>query len=681
MKRLLLLVCTAAAFNAIAQKPCGTETQYKKIIAADPAAAEKRQQLEEFTQSYISNPLQRSSSAVKIIPIVFHIIHNYGSENISDAQVIDAVRIINEDFRKLNSDTNLIVPDFKPLAADCQVEFRLAQKDPNGNCTNGITRTVSNLTYSADDNVKELISWDNDKYLNIWVVSSISFGAGGYAYYPGTAPTGGEGVVVLYSQLGSIGGSCGTNFCARTLTHEIGHYFNLAHTWGSNNDCGNSSACGDDDGVTDTPNTSGSCQGCNLAQSSCGFLDNVQNYMDYSSCTRMFTIGQVQRMNAALNSSIGDRNNLWQASNLNFTGVNIVPAPPCTPVADLKANYTGVCAGGSITYKDMSWNAHPTAWSWQFPGGTPSTSTDSMPVIQYNTPGTYNVTLTASTSAGSNTITKTGLITVSAAMADHTGPSYFEGFETTTIPGTEWKIADADGGAKWQRTTSAAAAGTASAWIDNSFNAAFEPDELISPSINLSNIPSPVMTFRLAFEAWDTLDRLQVLLSRDCGRTWTQRYSKKGNGLITSSSGAFFFVPSAGDWRTESVSVASYANDQNVMVKFRYINSSGNNIYIDNINITSSTTGINEEESEYHLNVFPNPASDKAVLSYEIPAQQKVSIHIYNALGQEVFTQAAAMMNEGSHELTIDTSDLGAGIYNVNLQTPAGMLVRRLVVR
>lgn len=681
MKRLLFLALAAVSINASAQQPCGTEIQYKKMLEKNPQAAQTRQQLEDFTKSWSSDPSHRQASTVKIIPVVFHIIHNYGTENISKAQVLDAVRILNEDFRKLNADTTQIVPPFKPIAADAQIEFRLAQLDPNGNCTDGITRTVSPLTYNADDNVKELISWDNNRYLNIWVVANISFGAGGYAYYPGTAPSGGEGVVVLHTQLGSIGTSCGSNFCARTLTHEVGHYFNLAHTWGSNNDCGNSSACSDDDNVTDTPNTSGSCLTCNLAQNSCGFLDNVQNYMDYSSCTHMFTQGQAQRMDAAINSSVGGRSNLWQAANLASTGVLQVPAPVCVPVPDFKANTMMVCAGSTVNFKDYSWNAHPTAWSWQFPGGTPATSNDSMPIIQYTTPGIYNVTLTASTTAGSASLTKAGYIIVDATTADYNASFYSEGFETNTVPGTDWQVMNTGGGPSWQRNASVGASGTASAYINNNNNSSMEVDELISPSINLSQIPSPVLTFKLAFAAWDTLDKLQIFLSRDCGKTWSMRYNKYGSALITSFSPASNFIPSVNDWRMESVSVASYANDPNVLVKFKYTYGAGKNIYIDNINISTGTIGINDLENTYQLSVYPNPADDNAMISFTLPSKQEVSLNVYNALGQEVHSVAASEMTEGDHQVNINTSLLSPGIYIAELNTVQGKLVRRLVIR
>ena len=192
-----------------------------------------------------------------------------------------------------------IVSVFKPIAADCEIEFRLANIDPNGNCTNGIERIPSILTYNADDNSK-LDPWPSNQYLNVWVVSDLgNSGAAAYAYYPGTAPAGKDGVIAIHGYIGSIGtGSLGRS---RVLTHEIGHCLNLAHVWGSTNNPG--VACGDD-GVNDTPITKG-WTACNLNGSVCNppAIENVQNYMEYSYCCNMFTEGQKTRMRAALNSA------------------------------------------------------------------------------------------------------------------------------------------------------------------------------------------------------------------------------------------------------------------------------------------------------------------------------------------------------------------------------------------
>jgi hypothetical protein len=333
------ILATSATGQLI--EPCGTHHIQNKLMDMYPEMKAEKEEFNRYAAGFTNN----GSRELKIIPIVFHIIHTYGSENISREQVEDAVRILNEDYKLLNSDQEDVIPAFQSRIGNTQFEFRLAKKDPNGNCTDGITRTFSELTFNGNDNVKEqLISWPRNKYLNIWVVDNVvtddGTQVGGYAYQPSgfINPTV-DGIIVTHTQLGSIGTSGGSNFASRTLTHEVGHWFNLDHTWGGSNSPGLASNCNDDDSVNDTPNCIGVAnQTCNLNQSTCGELDNVQNFMDYSTCAIMFTQGQSNRMIAAANSNTGQRSNLWSASNLNSTGVNATGSNPCAPKADFSSS-------------------------------------------------------------------------------------------------------------------------------------------------------------------------------------------------------------------------------------------------------------------------------------------------------------------------------------------------------
>jgi len=232
------------------------------------------------------------------------VIHNGGVENISSDQIRDAVAILNRDFRLQNADANTVQSTFSGMPADIEIEFQLATKAPNGQCFSGITRTQSPLTNSGangQNQVSAIIAgndvyngtWPGNKYLNMFVVNDAD-GAAGYTTNPsnwsGSSMT--NGIWVLHDYVGSIGTS--DTYSSRTLTHEVGHWLNLDHLWGNNNNPGNASSCSQDDAVDDTPRCIG-VTSCNLNSNTCSndaidgywtsdVIDNVENYIEYSYC-------------------------------------------------------------------------------------------------------------------------------------------------------------------------------------------------------------------------------------------------------------------------------------------------------------------------------------------------------------------------------------------------------------
>ncbi|MDG2363358.1 MAG: M43 family zinc metalloprotease [Flavobacteriales bacterium] len=322
MKHLLfaLSLFLFSSSSLLAQHSCAHTEQRKKMQKEHPelipAQEARRQFLENFTQNFTTN--QSAQSFVNLlIPVVFHVVHDNGVENISDAQIHESIVQLNEDYAALNPELVDVHPNFTDLVANVGFEFRLAELDPNGEPTTGINRIQSELTYNGSDiALKQMIQWDPTMYLNIWVVYS-SNGSNGsaFAYYPADVEGSGsiyDGIVSSYWAVGRTETAIWTHY--KILTHEVGHWANLKHTWGDESYNQSLSGCSYDDAVEDTPNTIGNT-GCELEAVSCETHDNVQNYMDYSNCSNMFTEGQKTRMVAALNSPVGGRNNLWTESN------------------------------------------------------------------------------------------------------------------------------------------------------------------------------------------------------------------------------------------------------------------------------------------------------------------------------------------------------------------------------
>jgi hypothetical protein len=284
---------TLPLFSFGQERNCATMPHLHQLEQMNPLMIRKMQAIERHTQEYLRNPQQAGSRNVITIPVVVHVVYRTSSENISDAQIQSQMTVINDDFRRLNSDAD----NTWSQAADVEIEFCLASVDPNGNATNGITRTATSVSSHGTNNSIKFNSqggkdaWPAGDYLNMWV-GNIGGGILGYAQFPGgSAAT--DGVVMDYRYFGTIGTATAPFDLGRTTTHEIGHWLNLRHIWGDGN-------CSVDDFVGDTPTSDAPNYGCSVGHVSCSSVDMVQNYMDYSddACMNLFTAGQKSRMRA-----------------------------------------------------------------------------------------------------------------------------------------------------------------------------------------------------------------------------------------------------------------------------------------------------------------------------------------------------------------------------------------------
>ena len=883
-----LLFCASNSFVSAQTNPCATTEFTQKLRAQHPGLDRDfdnyNQQLKSIaTRSTVDTTLY-------IVPIVFHIMHVNGAENISDAQIFAQMNRLNLDYRKRMADTTAIIKPFDTLNADIHIEFRLAQIDPNGNCTNGIDRIYTHKTFQADD-ASKVNQWPREKYLNVWVVHDIAGSTStatilGFAHFP--SDVAGplfiyDGVIAVYS---TINGS------SRTLTHEIGHFLNLQHPWGSTNDPGVS--CGDDQ-VDDTPVTKGHFSTCPLLDAACtlnpftenfkfdsvtttsgnidptpvatpiagaaitsfkavgvdanssangkfefggwdtgapdgatayssltgsintskyyevkfdpqlqynmkytsinlrfnrsatgvrtfairssrdGFvtnltvasvaaadslnmsvqtgnvffakrdstntitsakititsplysndtmpvtfriygwnaedvagtfgidsvnfvgssdlIENVQNIMDYSSCTNMFTKHQRDRMRAAIESSTSYRNNLWSAANLAATGV--LTGSNCVPYPDFYSNRNRVCRGDVVKFTKNIQHGTETAYTWTFEGGTPATATTSPINVTYNTPGLYKVTLTASNAAGADSVIKTSYIRVDEDWADiaYHG-AYTEDFQSFTNPGDfywSWQVNNYDNNANtWVMNSSTGYQSSKCVMMNAYGDYQFDVDDLVSPSYDLSYTSGNTMTFRCAAastggSAADVNDKLNVYISTNCGQTWTQRATFHDSTLINNGYKSFAFTPDASTvWDVKTVTIPVAFATSNVRFKFEYTSGiASNNVYLDNINI-AGVVGINENiSSAYSLSIYPNPTSENSTIAYHLDKKADTKITVTDVLGKTVYVQSNAGQPEGDYNVAISkqNQNLRNGIYFVRLSVGNESITKKLII-
>jgi PKD repeat protein len=661
------------------QGVCGTDLAQKIFFENHPELKEAALAAEyELNESAKNHQFKMLTPDTAIIPVVFHIIHNNGSENISNEVVFEAIEQLNLDFSASNSDLSSVVTDFEDIIGNPSVEFRLAQYDEDGNCTNGITRTVSELTYTGGDDLKDLIIWPRESYLNIWI-SRVALATpdgfpgiiAGYSIFPNNADGSPEldGLVINFNYVG-LG--------ERTITHEVGHWFNLRHPWGNGEI---ETGCGGSDLVSDTPATTGHFGGCDLDVITCGSLDNIQNHMDYSDCAIMFTEGQATRMDNSLNSSTADRNQLWTNANLIETGVL---EDPILCAADFEADRVRICSGMDVEFINRSYSGD-TEWTWEFEGGDPATSTDENPIIVYNTPGLYEVTLTAGNGVDEVSITKEAFIEVLPDVGLAT--PLVEGFEDANeLPNEDWVITSTDLTRYWEITDAAASSGDQSAVLKNYYQAEDDKDELESNPIDLSDMEDVVVTFKFSYAKRhnDDDDVLRFKVSRNCGNTWSTRETLRAedNTLVTAVNHLGYFTPEDDEWEEAYVdNISELYLIENFRMKFEFISGDGNNLYIDDINIFDPTTvGINEvNKAALKFKAFPNPLQNELNIQFNLLHNTDVRGEIYDISGRKIITLFDQSYPVGRSQLTFNTASWNAGVYFVRITLEGETFIEKVI--
>ncbi|MFT5820382.1 MAG: hypothetical protein ACI8ZM_001621 [Crocinitomix sp.] len=696
MKNLILtsLFCFAVgAVNAQVDPWCGTDQYNETIFAANP---DLRLQMHEHLKRVTSGAYASDERDGEcIIPIVVHVIHDNGEGNISYEQIQSGVDMLNQDFNRTNEDADETrdtdEAPFMDNASNMAIRFELAKIDPNGDCTNGIQRRYAgSRSYNAGNNMKHyssggLDAWDRNYYFNIWIVNSISSGGEGtilgYAEFPYSGGSSNYGVIIRNDYYGSTGTAAGD----RTLTHEVGHCLGLLHTFQGG--C-HGSACNDNgDYCCDTPPVSEAHWSCSPTLNSCddiptgdlyGFdaVDQFENFMSYSPCQNMYSEDQKTIVLGNL-TGIGFLENLVDPDHHVETGVGL-PAILCK--AQFMSGNPTVCEGTTIQYFDDSYS-NVTEWNWTFEGGTPATSTEENPIISYTTAGHFNVTLEVSDGASTVETTEEDFALI-LPNPGNTLP-YSESFETIgMIPDNITILTlDEDGEDWWEVIDDVGYTGTHCAFLKNRNNDNRTKDEIISSTFDLSGVDvddDVIFNFKYAYVRRHASDDewLRFYISNNCGETWTLRKNIHGDDLGEEVQNSSYTPESLEEWY--QVNVTNINPDYytaGFRFKIQFENDNGNNIYIDDINMsTSAMVSLDEIETPtLNLSVYPNPANDFLTISMNLEKQSEVNVTLLNTLGQEVGSVYNGELAIGNNEFSYDVSNLPQGVYFIRSVNAEGV--------
>ncbi len=641
IKRLLFLAFsfTLLTVTLMAQKNyvrCVTHEYMEQLQTENPRLRDILIQNEDRIQQIINqNPDMLSAETVITIPVVVHVIWNTAQQNISDAMIQSQIRVFNEDFRKMFGTPGW---NNSPVGADTRIEFRLADRDPNGNPHSGINRVqtaVTSWNYQTQNaQLKALSYWNSANFLNLWV-ANLSGGILGYAQFPG-GPAATDGVVILWSAFGYNSPAAPYNL-GRTATHEVGHWLNLIHTWGDVTTCSGTDLC------NDTPPCSNqyfsgypSCP--NPVQCS-GMERMIENYMDYSDdgCMNIYTNDQTSRMKAAYT---GFRTQLWTSLKekiaVTATGVdyNFTNLQGQTFA---KLNFSNLGTADSVTVE-----VFPNLLPPNMPAGSKA-------VRRY-----FNITANGTGYNATLTLYYNDPEVVGFNNGDSNLKLYrYSGGTWTPMGGTGDPVAN---------TVSLSGVTQFSTW------ALCDPNDNPVP-VELSTFAANVRETNITL-SWSTasetnshgfeIERANVT-NNSMNASWEEIGFVQSNGTTTESKYYMF--------------TDSKLNPGSYNYRLKMIDQDGTFEYSPVVNATVEAPAVYSLYQNY-----PNPFNPSTVISYQIPSKGHVSLKIYDALGVEVASLLDEVKEAGIYDVNFNAENLTSGVYFYTLISNNFMQTNKMIL-
>jgi len=718
-----VLQFTVAKAQQAEKERCSTEKYMQQQLAKNAKLQSAINKVDQEADKWLASQKQKDTNnktnrPVITIPVVVHILYNETApqDNLPMEQVLSQIEVLNQDYQFRNTDRNNIPPIFQSVAGNVDIEFCLASRKPNGEFTDGVTRTklpADLITFTLDnDQIKKpelggVAIWNRNEYLNIWV-GRLEDDVLGYASSPGsTANIDGVAIGTRYFGKGNQFDLNSSYDRGRTTTHEVGHWLGLKHIWGSYTrdpkDFDDLRGCNFDDGIGDTPNSVAPYYDCpRLSDSfSCGSQDMTMNFMDYvnDACMYMFTKGQKERVLSVLNT---DRKSLFNSKgcqNLSFNvdaGISVksIEEKYCGNSYPLEVNVTNVGQNLietlHIEYRVNNGDSFPYFKTLNLnPGEVETLSLANINIAGENN---FEVVITLVNGTQDQNIENND-ISFTVISTDIAQIPLTEGFEggADRLERNGWRNDNIDeDDFKWEIEDQFGAPPTSNNSLlydnfngDSINNPRNTLDHFITPSFDLANATTVSFSFDRAYARYnkDFFDGLRLYYSIDCGNSWEQFWFKENTDLATfpfDFDGGTPFIPGAEDWEKETIELNQLAGETEVLFRITNISGWGQFLWLDNINITAMLTSATTPIIQKGITIYPNPTID-GLAKVDIPQKKQLfeQVSVYNMFGQIVFQQT---IHPSNPSILLDLTDQPNGIYIVDALNKAGYhTVQRLV--
>ena len=692
---------------------CATPEVLEKYLQQDPAFKLQQKKLENYLYHHLYTVQFQPRNDISVVPVVVHVVYDSSSQNITDAQIQTQIDILNQDFRRLNSDTANTPSDFKSIATDSKIIFCLAVRDPNGASTTGITRSSTSLQFfTQNDNVKSSSlggqdPWPSGEYLNIWVCN-LKDSLAGYATFPGTQSNL-DGVVVDYQFFGNIGTAKAPYDLGRTTTHQVGHWLGLYHTYNINCEGESDTSCTTQgDFVCDTPPSTLPGNSCVSGQNTCtefpvDHIDQQSNFMNWStdSCLNLFTIQQAQRMRYVL---YGPRLVLLNSYgcipttfiDASIEGILNLPAVTCDSIVApsvIIANNSNInLTTVQINYRIDNGSLLQNFWS----GNLLPKTRETVLLLPISISGSDHIFTIYTTNPNSlldpypyNDTISQGLYIASTGLA--LPLPYKQDFDSLKGLPDNLTIGNNDTLNTWQLTPvmyGSNSLPTRAMYMSHfNYSVVGEEDEIIIYMLDLTGVSGAYLAFDVAYARYSTFNQetMNILVSDNCGSSFDVVYSKIGSQLktIAAPQTTEWFPSNTTHWRRECIDLSVYAGSK-IYIRFQAVNGYGNNLFIDNIEVstTKCSTGISDNNDPNNLSVIaiPNPSSNGIfkLIFYE-NFHESCTIDVFNILGTIVYSEN--FLFPGVMTKDMDLSKLPAGIYILKLSSVRELSTFKLIIQ